>query len=217
MENPARTAVPSCAARSAAGFTMVEMIVTVSLAAILMAIGVPMFKESIGSNRIIGQANDLVAAINLGRSEAIKLNQAVLFCRTADAESNASPACVSSAGDWTAWVVRANKDGSFRLVLREKNVFSNTFNGKKLEQPGRTSVVYADIFPDGRVLMNKTIQYRGHPGSLFPKLPGDATQAKAGWVSAQDDDNITFKPLVQTVTTSLVYRFNWSGPVVAKY
>ncbi|KJC59852.1 membrane protein [Bradyrhizobium sp. LTSPM299] len=29
--------------------------------------------------------------------------------------------------------------------------------------------------------------------------------------------DITFKPLVQTVTTSLVYRFNWSGPVVAKY
>jgi outer membrane immunogenic protein len=28
---------------------------------------------------------------------------------------------------------------------------------------------------------------------------------------------ITTKPWVQTVTTSLVYRFNWGGPVVAKY
>jgi outer membrane immunogenic protein len=27
----------------------------------------------------------------------------------------------------------------------------------------------------------------------------------------------TFKPFVQTISTSLVYRFNWSGPVVAKY
>jgi outer membrane immunogenic protein len=27
----------------------------------------------------------------------------------------------------------------------------------------------------------------------------------------------TFQPLVQTVQTSLVYRFNWTGPVVAKY
>jgi outer membrane immunogenic protein len=27
----------------------------------------------------------------------------------------------------------------------------------------------------------------------------------------------TFHPLVQTVSTSLVYRFNWGGPVVAKY
>jgi outer membrane immunogenic protein len=29
--------------------------------------------------------------------------------------------------------------------------------------------------------------------------------------------DITFHPLVQTVSTSLVYRFNWGGPVVAKY
>ena len=30
-------------------------------------------------------------------------------------------------------------------------------------------------------------------------------------------ESITFKPWVQTISTSLVYRFNWSGPVVAKY
>ena len=29
--------------------------------------------------------------------------------------------------------------------------------------------------------------------------------------------DITFKPLVQTISTSIVYRFNWTGPVVAKY
>jgi outer membrane immunogenic protein len=28
---------------------------------------------------------------------------------------------------------------------------------------------------------------------------------------------VTFKPIVQTISTSLVYRFNWGGPVVAKY
>jgi len=29
--------------------------------------------------------------------------------------------------------------------------------------------------------------------------------------------DITFKPWTQTISTSLVYRFNWTGPVVAKY
>jgi outer membrane immunogenic protein len=29
--------------------------------------------------------------------------------------------------------------------------------------------------------------------------------------------DITFRPMVQTISTSLVYRFNWSGAVVAKY
>jgi outer membrane immunogenic protein len=30
-------------------------------------------------------------------------------------------------------------------------------------------------------------------------------------------NDIAFKPYVQTISTSLVYRFNWTGPVVAKY
>ena len=34
---------------------------------------------------------------------------------------------------------------------------------------------------------------------------------------AQTGFDANFKPLVQTVSTSLVYRFNWGGPVVAKY
>jgi outer membrane immunogenic protein len=38
----------------------------------------------------------------------------------------------------------------------------------------------------------------------------DATGLLAG-------NTLAFKPLVQTVSTSLVYRFNWGGPVVAKY
>jgi outer membrane immunogenic protein len=29
--------------------------------------------------------------------------------------------------------------------------------------------------------------------------------------------DINFKPWVETISTSLVYRFNWTGPVVAKY
>jgi len=30
-------------------------------------------------------------------------------------------------------------------------------------------------------------------------------------------NDIAFKPWVQTISTSLVYRFNWTGPMVAKY
>jgi outer membrane immunogenic protein len=33
----------------------------------------------------------------------------------------------------------------------------------------------------------------------------------------QPPDALSFKPWVQTISTSLVYRFNWTGPVAAKY
>jgi thiol-disulfide isomerase/thioredoxin len=98
-----------------------------------------------------------------------------------------------SQSDWTIWVVRVNKGDSFHLVLREKNTFSQTFQGKKFDQPPHARIVYADVFTDGRVRMNKTIQYQGHPGTLFPRLPRDAAQIKSGWQSAQCGDRTSFK------------------------
>lgn len=86
---------------------------------------------------------------------------------------------LGSQSDWTAWVLRANSDRSFRLVLREKNVLAQTFQGKKSGQDAETRIVYADVFPDGRVRMNPTIQYQGRPGELFPPLPVDVGQLKA--------------------------------------
>jgi thiol-disulfide isomerase/thioredoxin len=97
--------------------------------------------------------------------------------------------------DYTVWVVRPNPDGSYRLIIRDKNVFSQSFNGKKMDQPARTSLVYADVFPDGRVLPNKSIQYQGNPGNLFPPLPRDASQAKTGWEGVADDDKVACKAI----------------------
>jgi outer membrane immunogenic protein len=34
---------------------------------------------------------------------------------------------------------------------------------------------------------------------------------------ANPQSSIHFKPDVETISTSLVYRFNWGGPLVAKY
>ena len=57
----------------------------------------------------------------------------------------------------------------------------------------------------------KTEYRAAYYGNARPRRIGfDGTNALVG-------DDITFKPLVQTISTSLVYRFNWSGPVVAKY
>jgi outer membrane immunogenic protein len=44
-----------------------------------------------------------------------------------------------------------------------------------------------------------------------------ATLAESTLAGIPNGFGVTFNPIVQTVTTSLVYRFNWTGPVVAKY
>lgn len=44
-----------------------------------------------------------------------------------------------------------------------------------------------------------------------------AGNAFGGAAGTATGEAITFKPWTQTISTSLVYRFNWAGPVVAKY
>ncbi|MDJ0806801.1 MAG: GspH/FimT family pseudopilin [Gammaproteobacteria bacterium] len=64
------------------GFTLVELMVTLLVAAILLVAGVPSFVEMLRSNRVASEANNMVTALNMARSEALKLGQQVTVART---------------------------------------------------------------------------------------------------------------------------------------
>lgn len=76
------------------GFTLIELMVTLSVAGILLAIAVPSFKEFIDSNRISAGVYGYLRALNLARSEAIKSNVRVTLCVSA----NEGKTCTS--GGW---------------------------------------------------------------------------------------------------------------------
>jgi type IV fimbrial biogenesis protein FimT len=123
---------------SGAGFTLVELIVTVSVASVLLAVAVPSFNEMIVSSRLTAQSNDMLAAINLARSEAIKRNASVTLCR---AEAS-STTCAAGAGVWQNWIIRTNAGA----VLREGAV--STFNGTLVMRSTLTNDQVA-FGPDG--------------------------------------------------------------------
>jgi type IV fimbrial biogenesis protein FimT len=55
------------------GFTMIELLMTITVAGILLGIAMPAFRSFVLNDRDIGQINSLVSSLNYARSEAIKL------------------------------------------------------------------------------------------------------------------------------------------------
>lgn len=92
------------------GFTLFELMITMSVMGVLLAVAVPSFISSLSNNTIIIVNNELLSAINLSRSEAIKRNVPVSICATQDSNFNA---CGAS---WQlGWLVFVNPTGGTTL------------------------------------------------------------------------------------------------------
>jgi len=90
-----------------AGFTLVELMITIAMAAILVTVAVPGFQGFVLNNRMTGNANDMIATLGYARSEAVKRAADVTVCASNDGES--------CSGTWTAgWVVLDNADNVLR-------------------------------------------------------------------------------------------------------
>lgn len=82
--------------RLSGGFTLIELMVVVAMAAILLAVAAPNFSAALTSNRLGSQANDLIADLRLGRNEAATRGAWVVVCPSADGGAS----CSASAADW---------------------------------------------------------------------------------------------------------------------
>jgi type IV fimbrial biogenesis protein FimT len=64
------------------GFTLLELIIAISITGILIAMAIPSFSDMIRNNRLTTYANEFVTSLNIARSEAIKRGQHVVIRKT---------------------------------------------------------------------------------------------------------------------------------------
>lgn len=91
----------------AQGFTLMELMVTLAVLAVILGLAVPSFATLVRRNRLVAAANELVAAAQLARIEAVRRNRPVTLCPSTDG-------VLCGGNDWRRLIVFAdgNRNGT---------------------------------------------------------------------------------------------------------
>ena len=136
------------------GMTLIELMVTVSIAAILASVATPSFTSFLRNTEVRGSAESLTQGLQFARTEAVRRNQQVCFDWSGGGTGwTVSTGCALAPGSVPAANViqtSPNRDGSSVTVVAMTPAASRrvTFNafGRVIPNPaGGTSITRIDV------------------------------------------------------------------------
>lgn len=159
--------IPSLA-RRIGGFTILELMITVAVLAIVVGIGIPSFQDLMRRNRLAEQTNSFVGALAIARSEAVKRGMLVTVCPANDPVDQA--AC-GAAEDWASnGLIIFTDGGAISIVDGDGDDEDDQDNDVIIQRirPGAPGITVRN-----EANMN-LISYRGDGGLNLP--PGGETR-----------------------------------------
>jgi type IV fimbrial biogenesis protein FimT len=161
------------------GFTLLELMITVAIAAILLAVAIPSFQLTMARAQLTTKTNDFLAGLASARNEAIKNNTRAVMCASTNGTT------CTAGGSWTGgWLVfvDTNRNG----VLNAGETITNV-------RPAVNAIpAVHGLTIVGNATVNDTITFSsdgllfGLPGTVqvcnlgnaLPNLPPDLEKAR---------------------------------------
>ena len=134
--------------RHMGGFTLVELMIVLVIAAVLLAIAAPGFRTLLERNRLQSASSNLFTSLMLARSEALKRNQPVWVCK------GATSCSTGDEGVWEGgWIVHmdpnypSNFDPNNIIATRQALKSGDTLRVYDLSAAGDSNRI--SFRPDG--------------------------------------------------------------------
>lgn len=96
------------------GFTLIELLIGLVVLVVVISIGIPGMQGLINTGRLSAAANELSAAIQLARTEALRRNRSVILCRSDDL------AACADGTTWSGWLVFVDTDNDGTVDVGEE-------------------------------------------------------------------------------------------------
>ncbi|MGA8514098.1 MAG: GspH/FimT family pseudopilin [Burkholderiaceae bacterium] len=107
------------------GFTLIEMMVVLSIVGILTALALPSLRTFIGNWQVANAVNAFSASLQLARSEAVKRGRFVRMCRSDNGTTCGAGNNLPS-GWASGWIVYVDNDASGGVTVADEVVRSQS-------------------------------------------------------------------------------------------
>jgi type IV fimbrial biogenesis protein FimT len=142
-------------ANSAAGFTMIELMVTLGIFAILTAVAVPSMRTWVANNKVRAVADALQNGLRLAQAESMRRSRQVVFALTNSTTPNVKPvAAVPNGTSWAIWTVPSMTDSTETPEFVQSGVLSSASSTVNVDSSNPTSVAAVCFNSMGRLVPN---------------------------------------------------------------
>lgn len=127
------------------GATLLELMVVMTVSAILLGLSIPSFFSFASNSHLAGATNEMISTLHLARSEAIKRSSRTVICT-----SSTGASCANSGGWHQGWLVFHDANNNAALDAGEAVILTRAEVAKGFRMTGSSPVSkYISYAPDG--------------------------------------------------------------------